>query len=94
MKIQFNLAMIYASVGGVHIDVGNTKAGISYYRKAIDILNNPKILKDENDTVKLAITFENLGYTYLTIDKPDSALIYLTNLGYYSRRLMGNWCGL
>jgi class 3 adenylate cyclase len=84
-----DLATIYASVGGVYIDLENTKAGISYYRKAVEILNDPKILKDENDTVKLATTFENLGYTYLTIDKPDSALIYLNESGALFERI--NW---
>ena len=75
------LAVIYASIGGVYIDLGNTKTAVSYYRKAIGILNKPEILKERLDTVKLASSFENLGYTYITIDKPDSALIYLNESG-------------
>ena len=75
------LAVIYASIGGVYIDLGNTETGVSYYRKAIDILKKPKILKERNDTVKLASSFENLGYTYVTMNKPDSALIYLNESG-------------
>lgn len=75
------LAMIYGSIGGVYTDLGNTKTAVSYYRKAIGILNKPEILKERVDTVKLASSFENLGYTYITIDKPDSALIYLNESG-------------
>lgn len=75
------LAVIYASIGGVYIDLGNTKTAISYYRKSIGILNKPEILKEKNDTVRLASSFENLGYTYITINKPDSALIYLNESG-------------
>ena len=75
------LAIIYGSIGGVYTDLGNTKTAVSYYRKAIGILNKPEILKERVDTVKLASSFENLGYTYITIDKPDSALIYLNESG-------------
>ncbi len=38
------LAVIYASTGGVYLDLGNTKTALSYYRKAIEILKNPEIL--------------------------------------------------
>jgi adenylate cyclase len=71
------LAMIYASIGSIYIDLRNTKTGVSYYKKAIDILKNPEILKKKKDTVQLASSFNNLGYLYITINKPDSALIYL-----------------
>ena len=75
------LAVIYASIGSVYVDLGNTETGVSYYRKAIDILKKPKILKERNDTVKFASSLENLGYTYVTMNKPDSALIYLNESG-------------
>ena len=84
-----NLAVIYGSIGGVYIDLGNTKTGISYYRKAVETLKTPESLKEEADTLRLATTFENLGYTYITINKPDSALIYLKESGVLFEKI--NW---
>jgi len=76
-----NLGVIYASIGGVYIDLGNAKTGMSYYRKAVEILRTPESLKEKADILRLATSIENLGYTYVTINKPDSALIYLNESG-------------
>lgn len=76
-----NLGVIYGSIGGVYIDLGNANTGISYYRKAVEILRTPESFKEKADTLRLATSIENLGYAYVTINKPDSALIYLNESG-------------
>lgn len=75
------LAMIYGSIAGVYIYLGNIKTAFLYYRKGIKILNKPKLLQERKDSVTLAYSFENLGYTYIVFNKPDSALIYLNESG-------------
>jgi class 3 adenylate cyclase len=75
------LASVDASIAAVYIELGDIKTGISYYQKAIDIFKKVDILEEKQDTINLASTIENLGYTYITINKPDSALIYLNESG-------------
>lgn len=76
-----SLASVDASIAAVYIELGDIKTGISYYQKAIDIFKKADILEEKKDSVNLASTIENLGYTYITINKPDSALIYLNESG-------------
>jgi adenylate cyclase len=80
-KNTLGLAVVDASVAAVYIEMGNTKTGVSYYEQAIEIFKKDGILKEKKDTESLASTIENLGYTYLTINKPDSALIHLNESG-------------
>ena len=72
-----DLSVVYSSIAGVYNQLGDTKTAISYLRKEIEFFNNPEILKSRKDTLDLATTIHNLGYFYISMNKPDSALIYL-----------------
>ncbi len=76
---SIQLAVAYGSVANVYVDMENIKTGIFYYKKSIDIIKNN--LLEKKDTIKLATSIENLGVTYLSLNKPDSAFIYLSESG-------------
>jgi len=75
------IATVNGSIAAVYLELGNVETGVSYYQKAIEIYKNVESLEEKNDTINLASLIENLGYTYLTINKPDSALIYFNESG-------------
>ncbi len=72
---SIRLASIYGSVANVFEELGNLETGVSFYKKSIDIFKNNLFTK--NDTLKFATSKMNLGYSYIELNKPDSALIYL-----------------
>ena len=72
---SIRLASIYGSVANVFEELGNLETGVSFYKKSIDIFKNNLFTK--NDTLKFAKSKMNLGYSYIELNKPDSALIYL-----------------
>lgn len=72
-----DLSVVYSSIAGVYNQLGDTKTAISYLRKEIEFFKNPEILKSRKDTLDLATSIHNLGYFYISMNKPDSAIIYL-----------------
>ncbi|MDN3642841.1 adenylate/guanylate cyclase domain-containing protein [Lutimonas halocynthiae] len=69
------IVVIYGTMAMCYEGMGDSKMAIKYYQRAINI---PEI---EKDTILLATNLENLGYTYLVLKLPDSALIYFNKSG-------------
>jgi adenylate cyclase len=64
------LGKAYGSLAGVYAIMGNSKTSIRYFKKSLTIF------EAENDSMRYAITLENMGDLYLDQKMPDSALIY------------------
>ncbi|WKK65665.1 adenylate/guanylate cyclase domain-containing protein [Lutimonas zeaxanthinifaciens] len=78
------LAMMYGSVANIYLHMGNYQTCIPFYKKSIAILKNN--MQQERDSIKFAVSLENLGYTYSKLNKPDSALILLNKSGELFRK--------
>ena len=74
-KRETDLGKIYLSIANVFSTMENHENSILYYQDALDIL------RKANDSTSIAITLENLGFEYLSVTKPDSALIFLNESG-------------
>lgn len=63
------------AIGDVYAAMNDPKNAIDYYRKSFPLLQK------ENDSIPLATAYYNLSDLYLTLEMPDSALVYLERSG-------------
>lgn len=75
IESKSDLGKVYMSIANIYSVMENHENSILYYQDALDIL------RKENDTLGTATTLENLGFEYLSVAKPDSALIFLNESG-------------
>jgi adenylate cyclase len=80
-KSYRDLGIVNIAIADVYSIMGNHKNAVKYYHDAIDIL------REENDSILFASALENLGDEYLTVDKPDSALLIFEESGAIFRAL-------
>ena len=81
-----DLSLNYMSIGSVYIHKENYVKSAEYLNRSISLLESIDRL-DEVDSTRMANTLENLGYSYVRIKKPDSALLYLKRSGEYYKSL-------
>lgn len=63
-------ATAYSAIASLYSVQGEYQKGLSYLDMAI------RIFQEKNDSLRLAIIFQNKGNTFMKMEKPDSALLY------------------
>ncbi len=80
-KFNYNLGLVSISIADVYSIMGNHENAVHYYANAIAIHKG-------NDSIRhWASALENLGDEYLTVSKPDSALLMFEQSGPAFKRL-------
>jgi len=74
-KLNRELGIVNIAIADIYSIMGNHNNAVQYYHSAIDIL------REEDDSLGFASALENLGDEYLTVDKPDSALLIFEESG-------------
>lgn len=69
-RYRHRLGAVYVAIADVYAIMGNHANAGKYHRLAIGIL------RESNDSVNIASALLNAGDAYITIDKPDTALMY------------------
>jgi len=77
---QRDLALNLHSLGNVYASIQDFRKSIELYEKSISVVEKIKDF-EHKDSLRLAQALENLGYAYVKIQQPDSALLYLEKSG-------------
>lgn len=83
---QRDLALNYQSIGNVYVSRKDFRKSILLYKKSISIVEKIESF-GQKDSLRLAQAIENLGYAYVKIQQPDSALMYLERSGEFFKAL-------
>ena len=81
-----DLALNYQSIGNVYASRKDFRKAILLYKKSISIVEEIESF-EYKDSLRLAQSIENLGYAYVKIQQPDSALMYLERSGAFFEAL-------
>lgn len=80
------LALNYQSIGNVYVGRKDFRKSIQLFEKSIAVIEEIENLENK-DSIRLAQSTENLGYAYIQIKQPDSALIHLERSGAFFEAL-------
>ncbi len=83
---QRDLALNYQSIGNVYASKKDFRKAIELYEKSISVVENIKDF-EHKDSLRFAQSLENLGFSYVKIQQPDSALLYLERSGAFFEAL-------
>ena len=85
-EVHRDLSLNYQSIGNVYASRKDFRKSIELYEKSIVEVEKIKYFQ-QKDSLRLAECLENLGYAYVKIQQPDSALMYLERSGAFFEAL-------
>jgi len=80
------LALNYQSIGSVYAGRKDFRKSVQFFEKSIAVIEEIENF-EHKDSMRLAQSTENLGYAYVQIQQPDSALMYLERSGAFFEAL-------
>ena len=71
-------SLSYGSIASIYTMMGDHDNSVLYHLKSVKSFTNAE---DKNDSISLASLLLNLGFEYIQLKKPDSAIIYFEQSG-------------